>query len=107
MKIRWTRRGIDSLESIVDHIAADSEYYAGQLTKGILHSLEILKDYPQLGRIVPEFNQPSIREFIYHNYRIIYKIEEQIIFVLLVSHGMRILPPISEIEINDSTREDL
>ncbi|MEW6236617.1 MAG: type II toxin-antitoxin system RelE/ParE family toxin [Candidatus Omnitrophota bacterium] len=94
MKIRWTQRGIDSLESIVDYIAADSEYYAGRLAEGILHSLEILKNYPQLGRVVPEFNQPSIRELIYHNYRIVYKIEQQTIIVLLVSHGMQILPNI-------------
>lgn len=91
-RILWTQRGVESLESIVDFIADDSEYYASRFVKTMLHSNETLKTFPLRGRIVPEFNHPSIRELIYQNYRIVYKIDEQIIYILLVSHGMQSLP---------------
>lgn len=45
-----------------------------------------------MGRIVPEYNNPDIRELIYQNYRIVYKIEKQTVYLTLVIHGSKELP---------------
>jgi plasmid stabilization system protein ParE len=51
----------------------------------------ILKENPEIGRIVPEINQADIRELIFKHYRIEYKIKSQRIDILTVFEGHRLL----------------
>jgi len=48
-----------------------------------------LEQFPKLGRIVPEYNNPDLREVIYKNYRIIYLIKRQQLEIISVIHGSR------------------
>ena len=48
-----------------------------------------LAQFPQSGRIVPEFNDETIRELIYGSYRIIYKISGTTCSIVAVIHGSR------------------
>ncbi len=98
-KIIWTDDGIKSFEDIIQYITNDSTYYASELAKKILSSIEKLPEFPYMGRIVPEYNNPDIREIIYHNYRIVYKISANAVYLLLVIHGSRQLPEISIAEV--------
>ena len=43
-----------------------------------------------MGKMVPELNDPSIREEILQNYKIVYKYEENRIEILTI-HGSRLL----------------
>ena len=45
-----------------------------------------------MGRTVPEINRKEIREIIFGNYRIIYRIEEMNIAILTIRHTKQILP---------------
>jgi toxin ParE1/3/4 len=93
-KIIWTEDGITSFEDTISYIAKDSPYYASNFAGKILISIEKLQAYPRIGRIVPEYNNPSIRELIYQNYRIVYKLNIRVVYVLLIIHGARELPEI-------------
>jgi plasmid stabilization system protein ParE len=93
-KIIWTDDGIKSFEDVVQYISNDSEYYASEFAKRILSSIEKLPEFPYIGRIVPEYNNPDLREIIYQNYRIVYKISGNAVYLLLVIHGGRQLPKI-------------
>lgn len=93
-KIIWTDDGISSFESIVQYIYSDSLYYARNFAEKIMSSIEKLKDFPNIGRIVPEYNVPNIREIIYQNYRIVYKTNRNSIHIVLVIHGGRQMPNI-------------
>ena len=53
---------------------------------------EQLAEFPQSGRMVPEFERPDLRELIEGPYRIIYLVTAETIEVLAVVHG-RQLPP--------------
>ena len=88
-KIAWTEDGSSSFEEVIEYIAKDSPYYAGITAEKIFSSIERLEDSPGICRIVPEYNNPNIREIIYKSYRIVYKIVEDTIFVVLVVHGAR------------------
>ncbi len=45
---------------------------------------------PNMGRKVPEANEESIREIVFYNYRILYKIEKNnLILILGVVHVAR------------------
>lgn len=44
-----------------------------------------------MGRIVPELDEPNIRELILRNYRIIYRILEKEVQIIRLFHGSRII----------------
>ena len=49
-------------------------------------------EMPDAGWVVPEFNNPAIRERIIRPYRFVYLMEEERIVVLEVVHGRRLMP---------------
>ena len=89
-KLIWTDQAINDLGSIGDYIAENSEKYAKLTVKKIFERADILKTYPQSGRIVPEKNEENLRELIEGNYRIIYEIvSTEQINILTVYHSAR------------------
>ncbi len=48
-------------------------------------------DNPFLGRQVPEINNKTIRELLFRNYRIVYKIKSDSIEILTVFEGHKLL----------------
>ena len=90
VKIIWTDRAIHDLDNIGEYIAKDSPRYASLTVERLFHSADILETQPKLGRIVPEFDDDTIRELIYKSYRIVYKIIDNYrIDVLTIHHSAR------------------
>jgi plasmid stabilization system protein ParE len=89
MKIRWTDPAIESLRNLHGYIAKDSEVYASSFVQRIVLAVEKLEVFPRLGRVVPEAEEEAIRELLYQNYRIIYRIQGELIEILTVIHGRR------------------
>jgi len=90
VKLIWTDQAIDDLGSIGDYIAENSEKYAKLTIQKIYERTEILKSFPQAGRIVHEKNEENVSELIEGNYRIIYEIiSENVIYILTVYHSAR------------------
>jgi plasmid stabilization system protein ParE len=89
MKIKWTDPAIDSLRNLHGYIAKDSEVYASSFVQRMILAVEKLTDFPRLGRVVPEADEETIRELLYHNYRIIYRVKSELIEILTVIHGRR------------------
>ena len=92
VKIVWTEISIEDLKEIFDFIADDSVRYAKITTQKIYQKVQELIVNPYFGRIVPEFNDKFIRELIEGNYRIIYKIKNEMqVDILRVFHTARLL----------------
>jgi toxin ParE1/3/4 len=89
MKIEWTEPAVLDLESIRDYIAAGSEHYATRFVERIIDAVENLTSFPELGRNVPEATEENIRELIFNDHRIMYRVERERILVLTVVHGAR------------------
>lgn len=89
MKIVWTQPAVEDLYELHAYIARDSELYASGFVERLISAVEVLEDYPQLGRIVPEGNDESIRELLYQHYRLVYRVAMDHIEVLSVIHGAR------------------
>ena len=100
VKIKWSHDSIEDLKEICRFIALDSPYYANLLRDRIFEMVEHLELFPELGRHVPESDDPTVREFIYKSYRIIYQIKEGYLEIITVIHGARLLkwPPQSSHE---------
>lgn len=90
-RLIWTVQAVEDVEAICDFIAKDSVTYARLFAKDILQAVKRLSKFPKSGRIVPEFSNKSIREIILGNYRIIYRIKNNIIEILTVYHSARLL----------------
>jgi len=89
MNILWTEPAIQDLRNLHSYIAQDSEVYARSFVERIILSVEKLKSFPRVGRMVPEADNEAIRELIYHNYRIIYRVNGELIEIIAVIHGRR------------------
>lgn len=61
-----------------------------------MSNVDVLAQFPPIGRVVPEENDDPIRELILRPYRIIYKVlaEKQMVAIARVWHGARGEPEI-------------
>ena len=69
------------------HVPAVGE----RLLREILSQVERLADFPESGRIVPEFGIVNLREIIYSPFRIIYRLDENRIRVVRIWRSERLL----------------
>ncbi len=92
MKITWSPLAVDRASEIADYIAKDKPSAAEKWINTVFSKVEQLKSFPEIGRIVPEIKNSQIREIIYGNYRIVYRIEQKQISILTIRHGAQILP---------------
>lgn len=89
-QLNWTDRAISDLVAIAEFIKHDSEKYAKVHIKRIRKRTGQLKDFPYSGRVVSELNQDEIRELVFGNYRIVYRIvSKDRIDVLTIHHSSR------------------
>jgi toxin ParE1/3/4 len=89
LKIKWSPRAASNLEEICNYIAKDSEYYAILFAKKITNIVKAISQFPKSGRIVPEYNDENLRERIYGNYRIVYRLKGDIVEIVAICHGAR------------------
>jgi plasmid stabilization system protein ParE len=92
VKIIWSPLAIDRVAEIAEYIAQDSPNSAQKWVESIFQVAERLENFPKSGRIVPEIMQDDFREIIHGNYRIIYRLQTEIVSILTVRHGRQILP---------------
>jgi toxin ParE1/3/4 len=87
--VKWTLPARDDLKAIYEYIALDSKFYAKKIVREIISLSSTISDIPERGRIVPETNQPEIRELFIYSYRLIYQLSPDLISILAVIHGSR------------------
>jgi toxin ParE1/3/4 len=75
-QVIWSPTAILDLKDIRDFIAEDDPTSARAFVQAIFEAIERLPAFPQSGRKVPEFNDPSIREVIRRPCRIVYRVRE-------------------------------
>ncbi|RMF19474.1 MAG: type II toxin-antitoxin system RelE/ParE family toxin [Candidatus Dadabacteria bacterium] len=92
MDIRWTEQAFERLAEVQEFIARDSPVAAARMVDKIIDRAENLKTFPERGRIVPEIDNPDIREVFEGNYRIVYRVREQYLEILTVFERHRLFP---------------
>jgi plasmid stabilization system protein ParE len=80
------------LEGIRDYIAIDSARYAVLVIERIINAVERLPTFPESGRMVPERNDPSIREVIVKPYRVVYRLKPGLVEIATVFRASRMFP---------------
>ena len=95
-RLIWSPRSVADLEAIREHIASDSDLYAGLVVSRLVAAPGRLLQFPQLGRVVPEFGKPSLRELIVRPYRLVYRLRGDVIEVVTVFHASRMFPELQQ-----------
>ena len=89
-KIGWTEKASSHLKTIYEYIAKDSKIYSARFIRSLIKTTTKLETMPYIGRIVPELENHGLREVIYQNYRIVYRItENKDVEILAVLHSAR------------------
>jgi len=89
MKVHWTDTAQGHLDAVHRYIAQNSPEYAKRMVDRLTRRSQQIGDFPQSGRVVPEYQLDQIREVIEGPYRIIYDIKPDQIDVLAVVHAAR------------------
>jgi addiction module RelE/StbE family toxin len=90
--IKWTAPAREDLEEIIDYISKTNTSYAIKVLDKIEDQVSKLKMHPKSYRIVPELERHGFliyREVIIDYWRIIYKIENEYIYIMLIIDGRR------------------
>ena len=92
MKIVWSPLALERVNAIADHIAEDNIEAARVWVADIFGAVDRIQNFLESGRVVPEVKRPNVREVIFKNYRVIYRVESKQISILTVRHGKQRLP---------------
>jgi toxin ParE1/3/4 len=96
--VRWSPLAIERVLEIGEWIAAARPEAASRIVEGILSAVERLADLPESGRQVPELERADIREIIYDQFRIVYRIGADHIGILTVRHSLQLMDDADLIE---------
>ena len=92
VEIRFAESAVADLEHLTSWYAEQEAGEAGvRLVAAILDRVERLAEHPDMGRMVPEFGQPALREIIHAPFRIVYRRDPNAVRVVRVWRGERLL----------------
>lgn len=91
-KLIWSLKAIADLEEICEYISKDSEHYAKLFAQRIVVLAETIAEFPMTGRIVPEYQRDDLRERVFQSYRIVYRVKPEVVEIVAIVHGARLLP---------------
>lgn len=90
LQVRLAESAVVDLEEIKTWFADKDAVDVGASWLGrILGAIEMLADHPDMGRVVPEFNQPRLREILVPPFRIVYLRDPDIVRVVRVWRSER------------------
>jgi plasmid stabilization system protein ParE len=90
----WAPSARLDLRELTSYIAESRPIATARFVKQVFHVVEHLADFPESGRVVPEFADPNIREVIRRPCRIVYRVksQERIVEIARIWHAARGIP---------------
>jgi plasmid stabilization system protein ParE len=91
--ITFAASAFDDLESIRTWYRDQQQVpeVGERILKEIISQVERLVDFPESGRIVPEFGIANLREIIHAPFRIVYRLDENRVKIVRVWRSERLL----------------
>jgi len=92
MKIFFSESALSDLEEIKGYYLSEGVSQVGEdFVVSIIEHTETLQDNPDIGRMVPEFQEPNLRELIHPPFRIVYLRESSSIHIVRIWRSERLL----------------
>ncbi|MDZ7793923.1 MAG: type II toxin-antitoxin system RelE/ParE family toxin [Spirochaetia bacterium] len=92
IKVVWTETAVKDLDDIIEYISINSINNAIEQYDKIKNVTIELNEFPKSGRIIPELYEQNIikyRELIVSPWRIMYKEDHNIVYVMAIIDGRR------------------
>jgi plasmid stabilization system protein ParE len=91
-QIFFAQSALSDLKDIKQYYKLEGvEKIGQQFVVSIIEHVQTLENHPNIGRIVPEFNNKKIREIIHSPFRIVYLYEHKSINIVRVWRSERLL----------------
>jgi len=93
-EVIWAPSARLDLAALASYIAESRPQASARFIKAVFETVEHLADFPESGRVVPEFDDPIIREVIRRPCRIVYRVKaaERTVEIARVWHAARGIP---------------
>jgi plasmid stabilization system protein ParE len=89
VQVYFTPSARESLRDISQYIRRISPDAERRTRERIIRRARQLAEFPDSGRMVPEYEVPAVREIIEGSYRIWYRVRDDRVDVLAILHGAR------------------
>ena len=89
--IIWAPKALADFEALLDYIARDAPAAAVRFGEKLLVRVESLARFPESGSLVPEDDSQTYREFFQGQYRIIFRTENNVVYITAIHHAARLL----------------
>lgn len=84
MNLIWEDRACEELRDISGYLFDFSSALADEWTDEIAKKVDLLLQFPEMGRIVPEFQLSFVREVFVKKFRLIYTYQNSTICVVAI-----------------------
>jgi plasmid stabilization system protein ParE len=93
-RLIWAPSSRLDLRELASYIAEYRPRASASFVKNVFRTVEHLSDFLKSGRVVPEFNEPNIREIIRKPCRIVYRVKpkDHVVEIVRVWHAARGIP---------------
>ncbi|MES9877964.1 MAG: type II toxin-antitoxin system RelE/ParE family toxin [Candidatus Sedimenticola sp. PURPLELP] len=92
MEILITKSAFNDFETIKEYYLEEGVPHIGdEFVVAIIEHIQTLEQHPDIGRLVPEFNNQKIRELIHSPFRVVYMREKSSIHVVRIWRSERVL----------------
>ena len=88
--LRWTDQAVEDLRSIRLFIERDSPRYGRLVAERLYDATSQIELFPYSGRMVPELNREDMRELIVGDYHIVYRVDDEVVFLLTIYRSSRL-----------------
>ncbi|MBW1707275.1 MAG: type II toxin-antitoxin system RelE/ParE family toxin [Deltaproteobacteria bacterium] len=90
MKVKFTPSARAQFLSALSYIRKDKPSAAVSFRNRAEKILRRLEDFPESGRIIPEFPELPYREVVISPYRFFYRTKNNIVWIVAVWHGAQL-----------------
>jgi plasmid stabilization system protein ParE len=96
VRLTWSSVAQRDLDEIEAYINAENPGAADSFCAQLVRQIDRLKEFPELGSVVPEFPDGDLRQLVHGNYRILYRVAhaQSAVKIVRVWHGARDFPRI-------------
>jgi len=90
MRVVWSPQALSDRDAIWGFIASDDIFAAIRVDTDFADAVEALAEYPELGKLGLVSGTREL--FPVHNYRIVYEVNGQEVWILAIAHTSRLWP---------------
>ena len=85
-EVTWTDEARFALNEVLSHIVEESPQGARSLLDRALEAAASLETFSERGRVVPEQDDPAVRELFVGRYRLLYEVSPSQVTILAFLH---------------------